>query len=57
MVEQVGYTYGSLPMTDEGFIMVDLHIYIFVEEDTSKDNMVSLVDIAYQQGFVKDSSK
>ena len=37
MVEWVGYIcIGSLPMTDERFIMVDHHIYISIEKNTSK---------------------
>ena len=56
MVEWVGYIcIGSLPMTDERFIMVDHHIYISIEKNTSKIiYIVSLVDITYPRGFGKD---
>jgi hypothetical protein len=48
MVEWVGYICtGSLPMTDERFIMVDYHIYISIEKKILQTNIVSLVDITY----------
>ena len=48
MVEWVGYIcIGSLPMTDERFIMVDQHIYISIEKKTLQNNIVSLGDITY----------
>ena len=41
-------------MIDERFIMVDNISISLLKKILQKINIVSLVDIAYQQGFVKD---
>ena len=40
-------------MIDERCIMVDHHIYISLEKNVFRDNIVSLVDIIYPRGFGK----